>query len=262
MAPRFEKFTVKAREAVQAAQSIANEHEHQSIEPEHLLLALLRQREGVVGPVLAKLGVRPESIKAALETELGRMPKVRGSAERPRLSVFRSNRGISAQLIDRHGMASADMPVGSLDSAYRTLLDVRTELHRVSGRGRDQLLAQFADEISADLGVGDRFDLARLLSGAGRTISYHTVTGLRTAANALPRRGISALVRRPKRRPIDEGVVEYAGEIVLARDAQPERDPGLVLAAVENGVNVIQSDLEAGLAGFVKGVSLRTPGAS
>ncbi|WP_080696727.1 [protein-PII] uridylyltransferase [Mycobacterium asiaticum] len=147
-----------------------------------------------------------------------------------------------AQLIDRHGMARADSAVGSLDDAYLTLLDVRTELHRVSGRGRDQLLAQFADEISEALGVGDRFDLARMLSSAGRTISFHAVTGLRTAANALPRRGISALVRRPKRRPLDEGVVEYAGEIVLAREAQPQHDPGLVLrvaaAAADTGVPI------------------------
>ena len=99
-----------------------------------------------------------------------------------------------AQLIDRHGMANPDMPAGSLDAAYLTLLNVRTELHRVSGRGRDQLLAQFADEISAALHVGDRFDLARKLSDAGRTIAYHSETGLRTAQNALPRRGFSALV--------------------------------------------------------------------
>jgi [protein-PII] uridylyltransferase len=134
-----------------------------------------------------------------------------------------------AQLIDRHSMANPDMPAGSLDAAHRTLLDVRTELHRVSGRGRDQLLAQFGDEISARLGLGDRFTLARMLSNAGRTIAYHSETALRTAQNALPRRGISALVRRPKRRPLDEGVVEYDGEIVLARDAQPDTDAGLVL---------------------------------
>jgi [protein-PII] uridylyltransferase len=126
-------------------------------------------------------------------------------------------------------MARPETPGGSLDDAYLTLLDVRTELHRVSGRGRDQLLAQYADEISAALHIGDRFDLARKLSGAGRTIAYHAETGLRTAENALPRRGVSALVRRPKRRPLDEGVVEYAGEIVLARDASPETDAGLVL---------------------------------
>src|SRR5947209_16790846 len=134
-----------------------------------------------------------------------------------------------AHLTDRLAVGESDDPLGSLDEAYLTLLDVRTELHRVSGRGRDQVLAQYADEISAALHIGDRFDLSRKLSNAGRTIGYHAETGMRTAENALPRRGVSALVRRPKRRPLDEGVVEYAGEIVLARDAQPETDPGLVL---------------------------------
>jgi [protein-PII] uridylyltransferase len=142
-----------------------------------------------------------------------------------------------AQLIDRHGMARPESPGGSLDDAHLTMLDVRTELHRVSGRGRDQLLAQYADEISASLHIGDRFDLARNLSGAGRTIAYHAETGLRTAENALPRRGVSALVRRPKRRPLDEGVVEYAGEIVLAREAQPQSDPGLVLRVAAASAN-------------------------
>ncbi|EUA90207.1 glnD PII-uridylyltransferase family protein [Mycobacterium ulcerans str. Harvey] len=91
-----------------------------------------------------------------------------------------------AQLIDRHGLVTPDMPVGSLDAAYLTLLNVRTELHRVSGRGRDLLLAQHADDISAALHFGDRFDLARMLSSAGRTIAYHAESGLRTACNALP----------------------------------------------------------------------------
>jgi [protein-PII] uridylyltransferase len=152
-----------------------------------------------------------------------------------------------AQLIDRHGMGHPETPGGSLDVAYFTLLDVRTELHRVSGRGRDQLLAQFADEVSAALGLGDRFTLARMLSDAGRTIAYHAETGLRTAQNALPRRGISALVRRPKRRPLDEGVVEYDGEIVLAREAQPQSDAGLVLrvaaASADTGLPVAAATL-------------------
>ncbi|BBX99941.1 [protein-PII] uridylyltransferase [Mycobacterium seoulense] len=142
-----------------------------------------------------------------------------------------------AQLIDRHGMGHPDAPGGSLDAAYLTLLDVRTELHRVSKRGLDQLLAQFADEVSAALGVGDRFALSRMLSSVSRTIAYHAETGLRTAQNALPRRGLTALVRRPKRRPLDEGVVEYDGEVVLARDAQPQTDAGLVLRVAAASAN-------------------------
>src|SRR5205823_5188159 len=51
---------------------------HQAIEPEHLLLALLQQQEGIVGPLLAKLGARPEAIGREIEAELGKLPKVRG----------------------------------------------------------------------------------------------------------------------------------------------------------------------------------------
>jgi ATP-dependent Clp protease ATP-binding subunit ClpB len=80
MAPRFEKFTVKAREAVQAAQSLADQREHQAVEPEHLLLALLEQQEGIVGPLLAKLGAPVETLRRDLDTELGTLPRVRGAA--------------------------------------------------------------------------------------------------------------------------------------------------------------------------------------
>jgi [protein-PII] uridylyltransferase len=133
-----------------------------------------------------------------------------------------------AQLADAYPSRSLASPTGSLGDAHLALLNVRTELHRVSRRGREMLLAQYADEIGAALHIGDRFDLARMLSDAARTISYYVDAGIRTASNALPRRGLSAL-RRPVRRPVDEGVIEYGGEIMLARDARPERDPGLIL---------------------------------
>ena len=151
-----------------------------------------------------------------------------------------------AQLADGYPNLSPDSPAGSLGSAHLALLNVRTELHRVSKRGRDLLLAQFADEVGAALRIGDRFDLARVLSDAARTVSYYVDAGLRTAANALPRRGLSAL-RRPVRRPLDEGVVEYAGEVILARDARPQRDPGLVLrvaaASATTGIPIAASTL-------------------
>src|SRR3989442_1692408 len=71
---------------MQAAQSLADQHNHQSVEPEHLLLSLLQQREGVVGPVLAKLGARPELIQRALEQALERLPTVRGGGGQQYLS--------------------------------------------------------------------------------------------------------------------------------------------------------------------------------
>ena len=55
---RFDKLTVKAQEAVQAAQSLADQGNHQALEPEHLLLALIQQQEGVVGPLPPHVGSR------------------------------------------------------------------------------------------------------------------------------------------------------------------------------------------------------------
>ena len=77
---RLDKFTVKVQEALQAAQSKADQRNHQAIEPEHLLGALLEQREGVVGPVLAKLGARPEAIQRELDAALGKLPSVKGAS--------------------------------------------------------------------------------------------------------------------------------------------------------------------------------------
>lgn len=127
----------------------------------------------------------------------------------------------AAQLVDR--------PSAEVAEARALLLDVRTELHRLAGRSRDVLRAQDADEVAASLDLGDRFDLARAMSGAARTVAYAAEVGLRSSRSALPRRGLSALRRAPVRRPLDEGVVEHAGEVTLARDAAAAKDPALVL---------------------------------
>src|SRR6058998_349731 len=91
---RLDKLTVKAQEALQAAQSMADQHDHQAIEPEHLLVALLEQREGVVGPVLAKLGARPESwrrSRAGAGTTWGSGRGRRSIGPRPRPGGSRTN---------------------------------------------------------------------------------------------------------------------------------------------------------------------------
>jgi ATP-dependent Clp protease ATP-binding subunit ClpB len=78
---RFEKMTVKAQEAVQNAQETAARHENQQIEPVHLLAALVAQADGVVPPLLSRLGVRSEVLSQEVEREIGRLPKVEGFAQ-------------------------------------------------------------------------------------------------------------------------------------------------------------------------------------
>src|SRR5262249_38755604 len=76
---RFDKLTLKAQEAVQAAQALAERESHQEIQPEHLLVALLRESEGVVAPLLAKLGARAEAVRRDADAEVARLPKVTGA---------------------------------------------------------------------------------------------------------------------------------------------------------------------------------------
>ena len=78
---RFDKMTVKAQEALQEAQEIAARHENQAVEPVHLLEALIQQQDGVVPPLLARLGIRTEALNQDLEREIGRLPKVQGFAQ-------------------------------------------------------------------------------------------------------------------------------------------------------------------------------------
>ena len=78
---RFEKMTVKAQEAVQSAQEVAARHENQQVEPVHLLAALVVQADGVVPPLLARLGIRTEVLTQEIEREIGRLPRVQGFAQ-------------------------------------------------------------------------------------------------------------------------------------------------------------------------------------
>ena len=77
---RPDKLTIKAQEALQEAQSLAQRKEHQRLEPEHLLLALIEQEDGLVGQLLEKVGVPPSRLHAPLEEALGKFPSVSGSS--------------------------------------------------------------------------------------------------------------------------------------------------------------------------------------
>ena len=80
---RFDKFTFKAQESIQQAQKLAEEHQHQTIDVEHLLLALVEQAEGVVQPVLRKMGTNPAQVAQRLKEELRRLPQVSGVPQGP-----------------------------------------------------------------------------------------------------------------------------------------------------------------------------------
>src|SRR5579863_8606261 len=78
---RFDKLTVKAQEALQAAQEMGGRMGQQQIEPLHLLWALVAQGDGVVPPLLEKLGVSPTRLAADAEKQIERLPKVSGISQ-------------------------------------------------------------------------------------------------------------------------------------------------------------------------------------
>jgi ATP-dependent Clp protease ATP-binding subunit ClpB len=79
MAFKMEKLTIKAQDALAEAQNLAERANHQSLEPEHLLLALLLQTDGIVPPILQKMGIILSDLTRQLQQEMERIPKVYGA---------------------------------------------------------------------------------------------------------------------------------------------------------------------------------------
>src|SRR5262249_33904063 len=83
---RWDKFTVKAQKAVQRASQLANEHGNPELQPLHLLAALLQDQEGIVPPVLEKIGIGPQTVLSSVSGEIEKLPKVSGEAAQPTIA--------------------------------------------------------------------------------------------------------------------------------------------------------------------------------
>jgi len=73
---RFDKFTIKSQELIQNAQSLASQSGNQQIEPEHLLSAMLDEKEGIARVMFHKLGVSPDDIANELTQAIDKLPKI------------------------------------------------------------------------------------------------------------------------------------------------------------------------------------------
>src|ERR1700756_4591998 len=78
---RLDRFTERSQEALQAAQQAASQLQHATVEPEHLLLALLEQEDGLVPALLRRLEVQPEPLAARGHALLENRPKQVGGGE-------------------------------------------------------------------------------------------------------------------------------------------------------------------------------------
>ncbi len=116
---RFDKFTLKSQDAVQAAQEIASRNKQQQIDVEHLVLALLEQQDGVVIPILKKLGADPERIKAELVAVLNKLPKVEGLIQSylsPRLNNLFEKAGHEADRLKDEYLSTEHLLIAAAES--------------------------------------------------------------------------------------------------------------------------------------------------
>lgn len=138
-------------------------------------------------------------------------------------------RGIAASWV-------TDIPHSGWEESVAFLLDVRDALHLTAGRPTDRLLMQEQDGVAAELGCADADALLRAVYEAARDIAYasdvtwHRVERL---GRRQPRLSFRPISRRgaATRLPLADGVVVQDGEVVLALDAHPDRDAGLLLRA-------------------------------
>jgi len=175
----IEKFTLKAQEALQEAKSIAERKHHQQIDVEHLLLALLGQKEGIVIPILQKLGSNPDLIASQLEDELNRIPQVTGrgagqvylssrlneilnnawkeaerltdeyvSTEHLLIAIADEKQGAAFQILRRSGVTK--------DAIFRVLQEIRGP-HRVTDQNPEekyQALKRYARDLTEEARKG------------------------------------------------------------------------------------------------------------
>jgi ATP-dependent Clp protease ATP-binding subunit ClpB len=232
---RFDRLTVKAAEALQAAERLARDGNHSELTPLHLLAALLGtdrsasdgDRTGIVTPILEKAGANVGQIRSILDSELKRMPKVPGASlgmSRPLQEVLDAAESAAEKMKDQYT---------STEHMLLALADIKSEAKEiltVSGAGKDALLAAMKDvRGGASVTSQNPEDTYQALERYG-----HDLVGMARQGKLDPvigrdeeiRRCIQVLARRTKNNPVLIGepgvgktaIVEGLAQRILAGD--------------------------------------------
>jgi ATP-dependent Clp protease ATP-binding subunit ClpB len=211
-----EKFTNKTREALLEAIKAARERDHQFVEPEHLLYAMLGQPDTITFPLLQRLGVQPFELRQSVAERLARLAKVYGPAQEPQLSND-TVRVIEAADKERAGMGDDYL---SIEHLFLALADSKTQAGQIltsNGIERSKILDALAEVRGAQrvdtptpenkLQALERF--GRDLTALARQGKLDPVIG----RDEEIRRVIQVLSRRTKNNPVligDPGVGKTA----------------------------------------------------
>src|SRR5829696_2798786 len=178
---RLERFTLRGQEAVQSAIEAAERNQHQQVEPEHLLLAMLEQPEGVVRPLLGKLGANLQVVLNDLQAAIARLPKVQGGSQyfSPRITqVFQAAQKEAEQMQDEYV------------STEHLLLAITSEKEGASGR----LLRQHG--VSRD----DLFKVIEQMRGGSRITDQNAEANYQALAKYA--KDLTELARQGKLDPV------------------------------------------------------------
>jgi ATP-dependent Clp protease ATP-binding subunit ClpB len=201
-----DRFTIKSQEAIQAAQRLAEERSNPQATPEHLLAVLLEQEEGIVLPVLRKLGVQPEAVRAAVGQALDGLPKLSaGPSQEPSgagsdlIQVLRDAEKEMRELGDQyvsteHLMLAIAAHPGAAGDALRT-----------NGAPREALVKALAEVRSQPVTDQNPEDKFQALERFGRDLTEAAADGKLDPVIGRDdeiRRVIQVLSRRTKNNPV------------------------------------------------------------
>src|SRR3954470_241255 len=194
---QLDRFTIKSQEALQAAIRVAAHRRNTETAPAHLLLALLDQEEGIVGPVLRKVGADPAAIRSETGGALDRLPTITAGAREPAtsrelLDVLRQAEREAGKLQDEYistehlllALSEAVEGLPSHDDILAAVESVRGP-HRVTDQspeekyqalqrfGRD--LTQAAEEGKLDPVIGRDDEIRRVIQVLSRRTKNNPV---------------------------------------------------------------------------------------
>jgi ATP-dependent Clp protease ATP-binding subunit ClpB len=241
---KFDKFTEKAQEALQGAAELARDNGQQAVEPEHLLLALVREEEGVARTLLERAGASVQALEPALVSVVERFPKVTGGGQ-PYLSPALN------KAVEQAEKEAERLKDEYISTEHLLLALADTKLMNEAGTGHDGLLKALR-QIRGSQRVTDQNPESKYqaLEKYGRDLTKLAAGGKLDPVIGRDeeiRRVIQVLSRRTKNNPVligEPGVGKTAiAEGLAQRIAKGDVPEGL------KGKRVVALDLGALVAG-------------